>query len=139
MIVKDIMRMGLPVLSTDTMARDAAAYMKGSTVDALLVSKDSSIDGVITAYDIAAHVVANGDDPAATRIGEIMEMPQYACEEGQSVEDAANLMKNQKVPELIVLRNGEPVGIIFASDIVKNQNIKIIDETARRSPGFVSR
>jgi CBS domain-containing protein len=79
---------------------------------------DDRLAGMITDRDIIVRAVAEGKDPRATPVREIMTPNVVYCFEDQDVHDAAALMEDNQIRRLVVLNHGKRlVGIVSLGDI----------------------
>ncbi len=74
--------------------------------------------GIITEEDIIEKVVSEGKEPAKTTIDEIMVRDVIHIESGKSLEDAAQLMTENKIKKLPVVENKDLLGIVTAQDMI---------------------
>ncbi len=81
----------------------AARAMAERKVGAATVTEDASVVGVVTERDVMQRVVAQGLDPAATRVRDIMTNPVLSVGLKTTVADAAALMRKHHIRHLVVL------------------------------------
>ena len=119
MKVKDIMTREIDVVSPETTLRDAAERMNALDVGALPVCEKDRLVGVITDRDITVRATADGLDPFATQVGEVMSKDDLiTCSEDEDVEEAARKMKERQVRRLPVLdQERRLVGILSLGDV----------------------
>jgi len=73
---------------------------------------------MLTDRDISVSAVAEGQDPKATRVSEVMTPNIIYVFEDQDVNEAAQLMKENQVRRLVVLnRDKRLVGIVSLGDL----------------------
>jgi CBS domain-containing protein len=119
MKVKEIMTRDVDAVSPETTLRDAAERMHSLDVGVLPVCDTDRLVGVITDRDITVRATADGLDPFATQVGEIMSKDDLiTCSEDEEVEAATQLMRDKQVRRLPVL-NAERrlVGILALGDV----------------------
>jgi CBS domain-containing protein len=80
---------------------------------------DSSL-GIITEKDIIRNVVARCKDPSQIRAWEIMKQPIITADEETEMRDAIEIMKQNRVRNIIVTRGKEIVGVVKRSTILNN-------------------
>ena len=79
---------------------------------------DDRLAGMVTDRDIAVRAVAEGWDPTAKRVRDVMSEEVVYCFEDQAVEDAARLMRENQIRRLVVLnRDKRLVGIVSLGDL----------------------
>lgn len=102
-------------------AQDAAKAMK--QVDAgpipVVRSRDSKeLVGIVTDRDLAMRVVAEGKDPKATKLEDVMSRDVSTCMEDDDVSKAARLMEQFQIRRVpIVKADGTVIGIIAQADV----------------------
>jgi len=117
--VRDVMTEALITLDSDDSAMEAARIMTQRRVSSVLVSRGEEICGIVTDHDIISRVVAQGHDPRVVKVARVMSSPLIGIPDNAGIDDAAKKMAEDGVRRLIVERNGEIVGIIGESDIIR--------------------
>ena len=125
MQVKDIMTRDVEMISSDAKIVEAAQKMKLLEIGALPVWEGDELVGILTDRDITVRAIANGKDPAATRVSEIMTPEIFYCYQDDDIQHAAQLMEEKCIRRLLVLGSeSEPVGFISLADL----SVKTRDE-----------
>jgi CBS domain-containing protein len=119
MRVKDVMTHGAECVCPTNSLQEAAQKMKNLDVGPLPVCGDNDrLVGMLTDRDITVRAVAEGRDPRATTVQDVMTPDVVYCFEDQDVQDAARLMKEHQVRRLVVLnRDKRLVGIVSLGDL----------------------
>ena len=104
-----------------------AQRMDVECADSVLVRHAGAV-GICTERDILRKIVARGRDPAHVSVADVMSCPLHTISWDDSVEDASERMNELHVRRLVVMQNGEIIGVISAECIARN--VKYI--TARR-------
>ena len=118
MQIREIMTQGAEVVYLDDAAREAGAKMRELDVGALPVCDGERIQGVITDRDLAIRLVAEGRDPARTKVSDIMTPGVSYCFDDQSVEEAVMLMEAEQIRRLPILnREKQLVGMLSLGDL----------------------
>jgi CBS domain-containing protein len=122
--LRDILaRKGHDVISvrpTDTVLH-AANLMNERGIGGLLVLEGDEPVGIFTERDVLRRVVAQGRDPAATRVADVMSSPVTSCEPDLSLEDGAALMTEQRIRHLPVRDAGRLAGVVTIGDLLAYQ------------------
>jgi len=119
MQLRDIMTPNVEVARPDMPLREAAARMREINVGVMPVVDGEQLVGILTDRDIAVRAVADGDDPNATTVAEVMSGDVTFCYDDQPVEEAAELMEQLQIRRLPILdRDERLVGIISLGDLV---------------------
>ena len=98
---------------------DAARIMKQQDVGPVpVVENGDRLAGIVTDRDIVLRVVAEGGDPQATTVGEIMSRDLATVDPDQPLDEALRLMARHQVRRLPVCEeDGWLVGIVAQADI----------------------
>ena len=114
------MTVGVFTLSAEKTVRDAARLLRKTGVGSIIITQKGKAKGIITERDIVYKVIAQGRDPAKTRLGAIMSRPLKVIKASDTIESAAVALRNNKVKRLPVLdRQGRLVGIITEGDLLR--------------------
>lgn len=101
-----------------TLVAEAARRMKAADIGALPVGRNDKLIGMITDRDLALRVLAEGRDPARTKIEEVMTPGIIWCRTDETVEDAIHLMEHKKIRRLPVIDdNKRLVGMLSLGDV----------------------
>lgn len=97
-----------------------AERMRQRTVGCLVVLNDAQEPiGIVTDRDLVIRVLAEGKDPYATRIEEVMTTAPKIVSEGTAIEQAVGLMRSGAFRRLpVVDRTGKLLGILTLDDIL---------------------
>ena len=119
MRVSEVMTRGVRCVRPSDTIRDAARTMRDLDVGPVPVCGDNDkLAGMLTDRDITVRAVAEGKDPNATKVQDVMTPDVHYCFEDQDVEEAANQMKDRQVRRLVVLnRDKRMVGIVSLGDL----------------------
>ena len=106
----------------DASVTDAAKIM---TVDKdyrgyVIVLQKGKPKGIVTEKDLVNKVIVGGLDPAKTSVSEIMSTPLITVDPEDDLLKASQVMKEQNVRKLIVIRDEIIYGIITAKIISQN-------------------
>jgi CBS domain-containing protein len=92
-----------PEVTPDVSVRETARIMAESHIGAIAVRKGGAIVGVVSERDLVKRVVAEGRDPATTRVAEVMNLDIVKVLDSTSVESAASAMRAQHVRHAVVV------------------------------------
>ncbi|MFH0956781.1 MAG: CBS domain-containing protein [Candidatus Aenigmatarchaeota archaeon] len=118
MLVKDIMNKDVEKATVDMTVSEAAAMMSEKNVEYLIVVKDARLAGIVTEDDIIKKVVGKDRQPKETTVGDIMVSKVVHIGPENSLEDAAEVMTENKIEKLPVVVDHKLLGIVTASDVV---------------------
>jgi len=118
-IVPDVISPGqqLSTLPPDARVRDAVATMRDKRIGAVLVLEDRRLAGIFTERDVLTRVVAEGRDPAATRLDEVMTRdPDTVAPDDRAI-DALDRMSVRGYRHLPVVAGDRVVAIVSIRDL----------------------
>jgi CBS-domain-containing membrane protein len=124
--------------------REAAAVMRGRHVGALVVVDGQRRPiGILTDRDLALRVLAEGRDPIATRVADVMSRRPVTVSKSARIEAAIALMSSRahsfrRLP--VVDRTGRLVGVVTLDDVLARaaELLGSVDGVLRRQTPFVS-
>lgn len=115
--VRDIIGQQQPVTAPATMTvREAATIMKQRRVGAMMVVEGGQLVGVFTERDALNRVVAEGRDPQATTLADVMTRDPQTVSPDATFNSALELMHHGRFRHVPVAENGVPVGMVSARD-----------------------
>jgi len=120
MKVRDIMYTRLFSIPFDASAESAAKMMEENNVGALLVEKEGKKIGIVTEWDIVRRVTAAEKDPKEIIVDEIKSYPLIFVDSEFDIFEAAELMRKHDIRRLMVVHDGNIVGVISTSIICHN-------------------
>ena len=118
LLVKDIMTKAIISVNTETTVYQIAKMMEQSGIGAVLVKKNEHLVGIITDRDYATKIVSHNlsfDTP----VEKIMSSPLITINFDESIIAAAERMINKKIRKLAVTDNGNIVGLVTSTDLIK--------------------
>jgi len=118
LLVKDIMTKAIISVNTETTVSQIAKMMAQSGIGAVLVKKNEHLAGIITDRDYATKIVSHNlsfDTP----VEKIMSSPLITINFDESIIAAAERMINKKIRKLAVTDNGNIVGLVTSTDLIK--------------------
>lgn len=119
MKLKEIMTREVEVVHPDASLQAAARKMRARDVGLLPVCDGDQLVGALSDRDITMRATAEGMDPKTTSVRGLMTSAVVYCFEDQSVNEAAQLMKDNQIRRLIILNRGDErvVGIVSLGDL----------------------
>ena len=108
------------VISIDSAmsVKDAATMMTDANVGCVIITRGNAPIGILTERDFVKRIVSEKKD-LATPVADIMSFPLIAVDSGDTVWEAAEIMKRYKIHKVPVEDQGKLIGIITTTDIVK--------------------
>ncbi len=111
-------------------ALDAAKLMHEKHIGSVVVKKGEEIVGIFTERDLMNRIVAEGRDPAKTRVGDVMTARVAICSRDTTLESCRATMTRHKMRHLPVVEEGKLLGIISSGDILARE-LRDQEETLR--------
>jgi len=113
MSVADIMIPEVHFLNPDDTVRAAARMMAELDTGALPVGGPMDLKGILTDRDVLIRVVAQGRDPSATRVAEVMSADVATCRMSDAAESVLIEMERRQIRRMPVLDgDGRVVGMV---------------------------
>ena len=102
----------------ETRVGEVARRMRDNYVGAVLVMDSDHLLGIFTERDVVDRVVAEGRDPDATEIQDVMTTGPIRVGLDMSTVDAARTMRERRLRHLPVEDNGAIIGIVSVRDFL---------------------
>jgi CBS domain-containing protein len=105
--------------SSQMTVEEAARAMRAKNVGALVVVNAGRPIGMLTDRDVTVEVVAQGKDPDAVRVGDVMHKKPMTIREDLGLLDAAKMFARTGVRRLpVVTKTGLLVGVVTVDDLI---------------------
>ncbi|MCW3998646.1 MAG: CBS domain-containing protein [Candidatus Bathyarchaeota archaeon] len=125
--VKDIMTKHVVTLEASKTVFDAAKLMSEKGLGCVIVVIQAFPVGIITERDIIRRIVAQRAS-IDQKVTEVMTKTLITVDPDTSLKEAARIMSSNRIRRLPVLKNNKLVGIVVASDFVRNVGKKTTTE-----------
>lgn len=107
-------------ITPDATVARASVLMKEHRCGGLLAVADGDEPcGIITERDVMTRVVAEGRDPEATTVADVMTRELAVVKPTISVEDAMAVVTDRRLRHLPVVEEGKVVGLITSGDLTR--------------------
>ena len=100
---------------------DAAAKLRDKNIAALVVTSGDAILGLISERDIVRALSRQGERTCGLSVGEVMTRDIVTVGPEDSLRRAMSLMTRHRTRHLLVLKDGEPAGIVSTGDVIKHR------------------
>lgn len=117
MFVRNVMNKKVVTAKPEITLREASKVMSQLHIGSLVIVEEEKIVGILTSSDVLK-AIAKDRDPDLTLAEEMMSKPVKTIEPDKTVEEAVNIMIENRIKKLPVVRDGKLIGIITASDII---------------------
>lgn len=105
-------------ISADDTVLQAAREMAANNIGAVPVLRNGELVGIFSERDIMARVVAEGRDPARTRVAEVMTANPLVVDMRENIENCMVLMKDHGFRHLPICDGKKLKGIVSLRDIL---------------------
>jgi CBS domain-containing protein len=110
--VRDAMIPEPLTLDVSASAQEAGQHLVEPDVRAVYVSEGGRFAGVLTRKTLVERVVAAGRDPRETRLGEIVEPPNWTLDPDVPLDEAFAQLEEWDAERVPVVEDGQLVGVI---------------------------
>ena len=130
--VLEIMSTDIPLMEPFESVEDAAAKMVEHGSGCVIICDEGKPIGIVTERDIVRKVVSERKHPAKTQLKDVMSSPLVWISKHTGIMEAARQMANLKLRKLVVMHDGQFVGVVNARAIlsIAPQMIEITKELA---------
>ena len=116
-LVRDVMSQNVVTLPRSAALVDAARRMREADIGDVIVMNEDSMCGVVTDRDIVVRAIADGKDPGTTALEEVCSHEVVTVAPDDSIDRAAELMRERAVRRLPVTEDARPIGIVSLADL----------------------
>lgn len=106
-------------IGPDAQVIDAIRLMAEKRIGALLVMEGNQLVGIVSERDYARKVVLQGRSSSDTPVRTIMTADVITVRLDHTAEHCMQVITEQRIRHLPVVRNGEVVGVVSIGDLVK--------------------
>ena len=118
--VKDVMTTTVVYLPSETTIAEVARTMREQDIGDVVVADGPSLAGMVTDRDLVVRAVAEGRDPDATTVGEVMTRDLVTVRPEDTIQQAALLMRDRAVRRLLVCDDDQGlVGVVSIGDLAE--------------------
>ena len=118
--VKDVMTTTVVYLPSETTIAEVARTMREQDIGDVVVADGPSLAGMVTDRDLVVRAVAEGSDPNATTVGEVMTRDLVTVRPEDTIQQAALLMRDRAVRRLLVCDDDQGlVGVVSIGDLAE--------------------
>jgi CBS domain-containing protein len=124
MKVRDIMVQRVVTINADATLKSAARLMNQHEIGCLIAVDSRKIVGIITERDLLRKVLEKSKDPSKMKVCEIMSRKLVLGVPTMEINGAARLMLKNNVKKLPIVVEGQLVGLITLTDVVRATRIE---------------
>ena len=115
--ISEVMTRNPVTLQATASTLEAARAMRDSNIGTVVVVDNGRVCGIVTDRDIVVRAVAQGHDPATTKLRDIGSHDLTTLAPTDTVEHAVQIMREKAIRRIPVVENGKPVGIVSLGDL----------------------
>ena len=116
--VRDIMSGPVITVEPDATAADAARLMRDEDAGDVVVISDGQLRGIVTDRDLAVRLIAEDLDPELP-VGELCTTDPITVTPDESLNEAAETMREYSIRRLPVCENNAVVGFLSLGDLAQ--------------------
>ena len=105
----------------DSSIKDAVKLLDEKNSSILVVIEKRKTVGIITERDIVKKVILSHENPEKTKVYQIMSKCDFFGNTEMEISEAAKIMLFKKIDYLPIMCNEKFVGIVYLSDIIRDQ------------------
>lgn len=124
MKIREIMSRPVATVSSEDTIDVAARLMKEHNVGSIPVCSNEIVIGIITDRDIVLKSVAEGTNPTAQKVSEIMSLKPVLGNPDMDIAEAGLLMGENQIRRLPIVEDDKLVGIISLGDIAVEPDLQ---------------
>jgi len=128
--VNDVMSKNMLTVDKSISLQEAAQKMSKLNNGCVIVTDKNKPVGIVTERDFVTRIASEGR-PLFTEIYEVMSSPLITISPEETIWEASEMMKERSIHKLPVKENGQIIGIITTTDIVKISSVGSDSEMRR--------
>jgi CBS domain-containing protein len=122
--IRELMTKNPCAIDADKPVTYAAKMMRDEDVGLAPIVEGQKLVGTLTDRDIAIRVVAEGKDPASTKVREIASTDLVTVDPQQDLDEALRLMGRHQVRRLpVVDESARLVGVLAQADVAREASV----------------
>jgi len=139
-LVRDIMNSPVVSASPSDSVKDIAIKMKEEKIGSIIVMEKDKPAGIVTDWDIVSNGVVKDVKPSQLKAKDVMQ-ELHTIEGGESITEAARMLRKHNIKRLGVVYKNRLVGIISSSDViaVTPDLVEVVSEKAAIIRGELGR
>jgi CBS domain-containing protein len=122
--IQELMSTNPVAIDADQSVADAAKMLRDEDVGLAPIIEGDKLIGTVTDRDIAIRVVAEGKDPASTKVRQIASTDLVTVDLEQDLDEALRLMARHQVRRLpVVDESARLVGVFAQADVAREASV----------------
>jgi signal transduction histidine kinase/CheY-like chemotaxis protein/HPt (histidine-containing phosphotransfer) domain-containing protein len=127
--VADIMSTDVVTMRPDQSVSAAAKLMAKKNVSSVIIVQENAPVGIVTETDLVRKVVAAEQHKTQTLLSQIMSTPVISVQQDTTLAKASGLMSEKSIKKLAVTDDGQIVGVVTQTDILKSVEVLLKEQT----------
>lgn len=128
---RDIMTASPDFVDGSTSVLDVAKKLAAGNYGSLPICDGERVTGMITDRDIVVKVLAEGRDPASTKVIDLVQGEVVTIGADDSIEEAARTMAKHQVRRLPVIDGTKLVGMLAQADLARSGDDQATGDTVQ--------
>jgi CBS domain-containing protein len=121
--IQDIMTKQLHTVRSEATLLEVARMMRDQRIgDVIVTNHDGTLRGIVTDRDIVVRADAAAKPLDKTQVGEICSDQLVKLTPTSTIEEAVQLMRQNAIRRLPVVRDGHAVGIVSIGDLARHKD-----------------
>ena len=120
--IRNVMTEQVVSLDGESTVADAARAMRDEGIGDVIVRKGLALEGIVTDRDLVVRCVAEGLNPATTRLASLCSADLLTVGPDDDPSDAVRLMQENAVRRLPVVDGDQTVGIVSLGDLALHRD-----------------
>jgi CBS domain-containing protein len=120
--IRDVMTANPTTMPMSASVLDAAHTMRDSNIGDVIVVDNGNVCGIVTDRDLVIRAMAQGRDPAKTKLGDICSHDLTTVSPSDSIDKAVQLMRQKAIRRLPVVEGGRAVGVVSIGDLAQERD-----------------
>ncbi len=135
--IESVMVSDVITVKMEATVRQAVNLMNKHEIGCLIVvNEEEKPVGILTERDLLRRVLVKRKDPVRVKVSQVMSKPLVTGTPHMDLEVAARLMFKKKIKKLPVVEDGNLVGLVTLTDMVRVQPdiIKVLKKLSKTEP-----
>ncbi|HWN68717.1 MAG TPA: CBS domain-containing protein [Haliangium sp.] len=120
--IRDVMTRNPKVLDIQSTLSEAARIMRDNDIGFVVVRNERGVCGVVTDRDLVIRGLAEGADPANTKLASVYSDEIVQVSADDPVEKAITLMSDKAIRRIPVIEGSEIVGVVSLGDLAVDRD-----------------
>lgn len=121
--LRKIMVENIVTVKPNDTVKKVAELMNKHEIGCVIIANHKKPVGIITERDMIKRIVCNSIKPENVKASDIMSQPLIEASPNMCAGDAAKLMLEQNIKKLPVVENGQLVGLVSLTDLIRSEGV----------------